>query len=292
MRDPFAAPLDANGLPPAARPAAGAVRRGGDLRALLSSARSDIAVGVVVASAGVVLGILAGLAWYRLAPTVWLTLPADAVSQLKTGSGVDQSALLVSPEGKGIASVDGYYFLVTSVAGLLLGTLAFYLGRRGFGQRGDNPPGAAVGAWAGVLVGGCAASTLAASLGRWVSLPDALTVLRRIADGRAFHATVALHATGLYFAAPILALVLFAALTSAFTKAPPQPEWVPYDERMGQGYFTSDNPYGFSTPPIAPPAPTAPSATSAAPPVSTAPTAPTGSTTSNGSTSDPRGSGS
>ncbi|MBS2537754.1 hypothetical protein KGQ20_33875, partial [Catenulispora sp. NF23] len=89
----------------------------------------DILVAAVLLVTGAVLGVLAGLAWYRFAPTVWLTLPANAVSQVT--SGVDQSALLVEPEAKGIASVDGYYFVFTAIVGLLLAVLGFFLARRG-----------------------------------------------------------------------------------------------------------------------------------------------------------------
>jgi hypothetical protein len=193
---------------------------------------------------GTALGLLAGLAWYRFSPTVWLTIPADAVSQVK--SNVDQSALLVSPEAKGIASVDGYYFVFTAMAGVLLGVLGFWLGRRGLLGGRDvtgERDGAGVGAWAGVLLGGLAASTLAAALGRWVSLPDPLTVLHTIAAGHAFHAPVTLHAQGLYFAAPVLGTVLFLALTAAFTRPAP-PAWQA-DERRSPVFFSSENPYGF-----------------------------------------------
>jgi hypothetical protein len=228
-------------LPPsaAARPETAA-----RLRALLHSSQADLLAFGILTVTGIALGLLAGLAWYRFAPTVWLTIPADAITQVK--ANVDQSALLVSPEAKGIASVDGYYFVITAVAGLLLGVLGFWLGRRGFlgGRDGSGQRrGAGVGAWAGVLVGGGIAATLAAALGRWISLPDPLTVLRTIAAGHNFHAPVALHAQGLYLAAPVLGTVLFLALTAAFTKPAP-PDASEYGRRQ-QMFFSSENPYGF-----------------------------------------------
>jgi hypothetical protein len=151
----------------------------------------------------------------------------------------------VAPEAKGIASVDGYYFMITGAVGLLLGAFAFYLGRRGFlggRDREGGRDGAGLGAWVGVLLGGLAASTLTAALGRWISMPDPLTVLHTIAAGHNFHAPVALHAQGLYLAAPLLGMVLFLALTAAFTKPAPPPWETPYGQR---GYFTAGNPYGF-----------------------------------------------
>ena len=264
-RNPFEEPQSAHGLPevpdlvpgpgaggpggpggPGGYGAPGRVARPGrpPLAATLLQWRSDLLVAAVLVVTGAVFGVLSGLAWYRFAPTVWLTLPANAVPQVT--SGVDQSALLVAPEAKGIASVDGYYFVFTAVSGLLLGVLGFFLARRGLldgrgrDDRGERD-GAAIGAWAGVLLGGFAASTLAAALGRWVSMPDPLTVLHTIAAGHTFHAPVALHAQGLYLAAPLLGLVLFLALTAAFTKPTPPP----WQADGGQGYFTASNPYGF-----------------------------------------------
>ncbi|ACU74590.1 hypothetical protein Caci_5732 [Catenulispora acidiphila DSM 44928] len=265
-RNPFEEPQSAHGLPgvPDLVPGPGADGPGGPggyggpgpvarpgrppLTAALLQWRSDLLVAAVLVVTGAVFGVLSGLAWYRFAPTVWLTLPANAVPQVT--SGIDQSALLVAPEAKGIASVDGYYFVFTAVSGLLLGVLGFFLARRGLldnrgASRGERDrgerDGAAIGAWAGVLLGGFAASTLAAALGRWVSMPDPLTVLHTIAAGHNFHAPVALHAQGLYLAAPLLGLVLFLALTAAFTKPTPPP----WQADGGQAYFTTSNPYGF-----------------------------------------------
>lgn len=265
-RNPFEEPQSAQGLPrvpdlvpggaggPAGQGGYGGGGGGGgdtfggwrgSLVQLLIRWRSDLLAATVLTVTGAVLGVLAGLAWYRFAPTVWLTLPASAVSQVT--SAVDQSSLLVEPEAKGIASVDGYYFMITAAVGLLLGILGFFLARRGLAGERDprtgEPDGAAVGAWAGVLLGGLAASTAAAAIGRWVSMPDPMTVLHTIAAGHNFHAPVALHAQGLYLAAPVLGLVLFLALTVAFTKPLPPPR---QDYGAAGGYFTSDNPYGFA----------------------------------------------
>ena len=228
-RNPFEEPQSAQGLPRVPDLVSGGNGSGGpggagrSLKATLFAWRSDLLTAAVLLATGAVLGVLSALAWYRFAPTVWLTLPANAVPQVT--SSVDQSALLVEPEGKGIASVDGYYFLFTAIVGLLLGILGFYLARRGpLGGRDSegNRNGAAVGAWAGVLLGGLAASTLTAALGRWISMPDPLKVLHTIAAGHNFHAPVALHAQGLYLAAPLLGLVLFLALTVAFVKPAPR----------------------------------------------------------------------
>jgi len=247
-RNPFEEPQSAQGLPRVPDLVSGGNGSGGpggagrSLKATLFAWRSDLLTAAVLLATGAVLGVLSALAWYRFAPTVWLTLPANAVPQVT--SSVDQSALLVAPEGKGIASVDGYYFLFTAIVGLLLGILGFYLARRGpLGGRDSegNRNGAAVGAWAGVLLGGLAAATLTAALGRWISMPDPLKVLHTIAAGHNFHAPVALHAQGLYLAAPLLGLVLFLALTVAFVKPAPQ-QW---QAGPPQGYFTADNPYGL-----------------------------------------------
>jgi hypothetical protein len=262
-RNPFEEPQSAQGLPrlPDLAPA-GAGGSGGpagsggadgpgpgasassrrSLNQTLLRWRPDLVTAAILMVTGAVLGVLAALAWYRFAPTVWLTLPANAVSQVT--SSVDQSALLVAPEAKGIASVDGYYFVITAIVGLLLGIFGFYLARRGpFGgrDREGNREGSGIGAWAGILLGGLAASTLTAALGRWVSMPDPLTVLHIIAAGHNFHAPVALHAQGLYLAAPLLGMVLFVALTAAFTKPSPPPWQGPGE----QGYFSSANPYGM-----------------------------------------------
>ena len=72
-------------------------------------------------------------------------------------------------------------------------------------------------------------------------MPDPITVLHKIAAGQKFHAPVALHSQALYFAAPLAGMLLFLALTAAFTMTPLD---APGYERGG--YFTADNPYGFS----------------------------------------------
>lgn len=216
------------------------------LRERALAAIPDLGAGAVLALIGVVFGVLGAMVWYRFSPNVLMSIPADAVGQVK--DGVDQSALLVSPEGKGIASVDGYFFVITAIGGVLLGTIAFFLGRRGLWHvRGSDgePEGAAVGAWAGLLVGGLLLTTITAAFGRWLSLPDPVTLLRKIAAGQPFHAINALHAQGLYLTAPIIGLVWFTALTAAFTKPAPPPRWVPYGDRPVPGYFTPDNPYGL-----------------------------------------------
>ena len=242
-------------------------RRSFQLQATLVQWLPDLVVAAVLLVTGAVLGVLAALAWYRFAPTVWLTLPANAVSQVT--SGVDQSALLVEPEAKGIASVDGYYFVFTAIAGLLLAVLGFFLARRGpFAGERDHQghrDGAGVGAWAGVLLGGLAAATTAAALGRWISMPDPLTVLHIIAAGHNFHAPVALHAQGLYLAAPLLGMVLFLALTAAFTKPTPPP-WQAYGEEhgylrvKGSRYFFGNNGPAQQPGPVGPEAGDAPEA--------------------------------
>src|SRR2546423_6645525 len=242
-QNPFQERQGAQGLPGVPRFGDGRPPRP-TVRSLLHTWRSDLLAAAILLMTGTALGLLAGLAWYRFAPTVWLSLPADAVSQVK--ANVDQSALLVAPESKGIASVDGYYFMVTAAVGLLLGVLGFWLGRRGLlgdADAGGERDGAGVGAWAGVLLGGLAASTLAAGLGHWISLPEPLTLLRDIAAGHSFHAPVALHAQGLYLVAPLLGMVLFLALTAAFTKPAPSP-WQPYEQRAPM-FFSSENAYGF-----------------------------------------------
>jgi hypothetical protein len=71
-------------------------------------------------------------------------------------------------------------------------------------------------------------------------------VLHQIAGGHNFHATVALHSRGLYVIAPLFGMVLFLALSAAFTKPPVVQEWAPYGER--NGYFSQENPYGMPTP--------------------------------------------
>lgn len=245
-RDPFQAPLDAQGLEPVPSNAPGRGKgdgRGSPVRRLLRERRADLTAAGVLILAGVVAGVLGGLAWYRFAPTVWLSIPAASVGQVTRG--VDQSALLANPEAKGIASVDGYFFVVTAVACVLLGILAFFLARRG---SGEGSGGAGIGAWAGLLLGSLAATGIAAALGRWISLSDPLTVLRTIAGGHDFHAPVALHTQGLFVLAPLLGMVLYFALALSFTRPAPPPQWLPYGDRQvngQQGYFTQENPYGL-----------------------------------------------
>src|SRR5262245_2778474 len=63
----------ASGFPPPVIPA----RERPSMREWLRLARPDIEVGAVLAGLGVVLGLLGGMAWYRFAPTVWMSIPAD-----------------------------------------------------------------------------------------------------------------------------------------------------------------------------------------------------------------------
>src|SRR4051812_33162740 len=92
-RNPFQEPQGAQGLPGVPQFGDGRPRRP-TVRSLLRDWRADLLAAGLLLVAGTVLGLLAGLAWYRFAPTVLLSLPAEAVSQVK--ANVDQSALLVA----------------------------------------------------------------------------------------------------------------------------------------------------------------------------------------------------
>jgi hypothetical protein len=244
-RDPFAAPLDAQGLEPVPPGPVGSAG-GGDRAFLAKTAKELIPDAVsagIIAAAGLVVGILAALAWYRFSPTVWLSVPANVAGQITTN--IDQYALLASPEAKGIASVDGYFAVITAIGGAVLGVAAFLLARRG-------KDGTLLGGWVGVLVGGFLASTLTAALGRWISMPDPITVLHAINGNHDFHAPVALRAQGLYVVAPLVGTVVYMTLMLIFTKTPPV-DWATYQERANQGqqgYFSQDDPYGGGMPPM------------------------------------------
>ena len=177
------------------------------------------------------------MAWYRFSPTVLLSVPANVAGQIT--SGYDQYSLLVEPEAKGTASVDGYYFIFTALAGALLGVLAFVLARRG-------KDGALIGGWAGVVIGGFLIATVTATVGRWISLPDPIYVLHKIAANQDFHATVALHAQGLYAVAPLAGIAIYMGLMLIFTKTPPV-EWEEFQQQNQgqQGYFSAEDPYGL-----------------------------------------------
>src|ERR1051326_2991395 len=82
LSNPFQEPQSAQGLPGVPQFGDGRPPRP-TVRSVLRDWRPDLVAAGILLLTGTVLGVLAGLAWYRFAPTVWLTVPADAVSQVK-----------------------------------------------------------------------------------------------------------------------------------------------------------------------------------------------------------------
>lgn len=158
----------------------------------------------VAAVAVAVSGVLLGVLWWRLAPSVPLV-----------GDVVDQSwvVYLKDSEGEQAVGVDGTFTLLALAFGAL-SALVVYLVRRG----GGVPLVVALG------VGGLLGAVLAWRLGMWLGpTQDVVAHAREAGKGKTFPAPLKLGAKGALLAWPLAGLLVHLGLTALFTPRDPEP---------------------------------------------------------------------
>ncbi|MFF3843898.1 AAA family ATPase [Streptomyces sp. NPDC002328] len=180
--------------------AAAHVTYGQDGPGMKTELREAAVVTVAVAVAGVVLGLL----WVWLAPSMpkvggvvdgkWVVVPADA-------------------EGEQAAGADGTFTLLAMACGAV-SALAVFAWRR----RGSVPLVVAL------AVGGFLASLLAWRLGMWLGpAQDVIAAAKAAGQGETFSGPLKLTAKGAWLAWPVAALVVHLGLTALFGPRDPEP---------------------------------------------------------------------
>jgi hypothetical protein len=144
---------------------------------------AEVRAGVLTAVVVAALGVPVAAIWYAVAPRV----------AYHAGRG---GGTIVDFGTQSFIAADGWFFLITAVAGVLTGVAAWAIGRR-----------RAIGVAVGLAVGGISAALIAWRLGTWFGSSGFHTALRTRPPGTIVHAPLALGAKGCLVAWPIAALV-------------------------------------------------------------------------------------
>jgi hypothetical protein len=181
---------------------------------MLTEVRQAAVAAVAVALSGVLLGVL----WWKLAPTVPL------VGDLVGGSWV---VYLKDSEGEQAVGVDGTFTLLALAFGAVSAVTVFLLRRRG-----GVPLVAALG------VGGLLGSLLAWRVGVWLGpATDVIAHAKDVGKGVTFSAPLKLGAKGALLAWSVAALVVHLALTGLFGPRDPEPDPWPAPQQYPPGPF-------------------------------------------------------
>ncbi|MBD0419875.1 AAA family ATPase [Streptomyces sp. TRM S81-3] len=192
---PVPPPVGAHAVGTAYRP-----QREQDGSGMMTELRQAAVTVVAVALSGVLLGVL----WWRLAPSVPL------VGDMIDGNWV---VYLKDSEGEQAVGVDGTFTLLALAFGALSGLVVFLLRRRG-----GVPLVVALG------VGGLLGSLLAWRAGVWLGpTQDVIAHAREAGKGVTFSAPLKLGAKGALLAWPVSALVVHLGLTGLFGPRDPDP---------------------------------------------------------------------
>ncbi|MFE6428536.1 MULTISPECIES: AAA family ATPase [Streptomyces] len=168
---------------------------------MLTEVRQAAVAVVAVALSGVLLGVL----WWKLAPSV--PLVGEVV-------GDRWLVYLKESEGEQSVGVDGTFTLLALAFGALSAVAVFLLRRRG-----GVPLVVALGA------GGLLGSLLAWRVGIWLgSAQDVVAHAKEVGKGVTFSAPLKLGAKGALLAWPIAALVVHLGLTGLFGPRDPEPD--------------------------------------------------------------------
>ena len=150
--------------------------------------RRDVVAALRVLRLAVLVGIVVGVVWWRVAPRVMVEVTADSIA-------------LVDPAGKAFIATDGWFAVLAAVAGLVCGVVGVLRWRR-------DGIGLAVGEAVGGLVGALVAMLLGQWLGR-ASIDEA-------AVGAVVEASLRVRATGVLLAWPLVALLIVVAVAVSF----------------------------------------------------------------------------
>lgn len=164
--------------------------------------RQDLRAALVVAVGVLLLGPVAGLVWYLVAPTARAVLEGDAV-------------YLVDPESSVYIAADGWFALVATVAGLLCAVVAFARYKHN-----------GVAALLALTAGGFAAGYLAARTGSFLGPAELKEQVKGAKQGTFFDAPLELRSLVALVAWPIASVSGFMSLTVVFIP-PPYRHWPP-----------------------------------------------------------------
>ncbi len=175
---------------------------------------TEVRQAALTAVALVVAGLLLGVLWWKLAPSV--PLVGEVV-------GGDWVVYLKDSEGEQAVGVDGTFTLLALAFGALAAVAAFLLRRRG-----GVPLVVALG------VGGLLGSLLAWRFGVWLGpTENVIAHAKDVGEGATFTAPLKLGAKGALLAWPIAALVVHLGLTGLFGPRDPDPWPAPDDHTPG-----------------------------------------------------------
>lgn len=141
------------------------------------------------------LGPPAGLLWAAIAPEVKYVV-------------VSGRTVFADPEGQAVIGVDGRFAVITALAGVLCGVLAYLAGGRG------NDIALVL----GLAVGGVAAALLAWKTGHLIGLDKFERAVRGAPDGRTATGPADLQATGVLVFWPLLAVATYGLLETALAR--------------------------------------------------------------------------
>ncbi|WP_354639607.1 hypothetical protein [Kitasatospora camelliae] len=176
----------------------------------------ELRIGLLIAVAGAVLGVVLGLLWLWIAPRVMFEVKGDRI-------------LYADPEGEQRVGADGVFALLGLGAGVLTALVAFLLTRR---------RGGGIAVAAGLAVGGLAGSVIGWQLGtRLGPTSDLVAHARQLGEGGHFSAPLQLGAQGALLVWPMTAMVVLLALSAAFGKREedPPPYWASGDQWPAAG---------------------------------------------------------
>ncbi|MFE0799210.1 AAA family ATPase [Streptomyces sp. NPDC058812] len=181
---------------------------------MLTEVRQAAVTVVAVAISGLLLGVL----WWKLAPTVPL------VGDLVGGEWV---VYLKESESEHAVGVDGTFTLLALAFGALSAVVVFLLRRRG-----GVPLVVALG------VGGLLGSLLAWRVGVWLGpAQDVIAHAKDVGKGVTFSAPLKLGAKGALLAWSVAALVVHLGLTGLFGPRDPEPDPWPAPQRYPAGPY-------------------------------------------------------
>jgi hypothetical protein len=136
-----------------------------------------------------VLGVPAGLLWTTVAPRTTYVIAGG-------------KALLGDPESQTLIAADGWFAVLTAVAGALCGVVAYVLA----GRLRE------IGLLAALGVGGAAAGLIAWGVGSLIGRSSFQHQVRTAHDGATAKGALDLHAAGVVIAWPLIAIVVFGLL--------------------------------------------------------------------------------
>jgi hypothetical protein len=149
----------------------------------------QLRIGVAATLVIAVLGVPAGLLWTTVAPRTTYVIAGG-------------KALLGDPESQTLIAADGWFAVLTALAGLLCGVVAYVLA----GRLRE------IGLLAALGVGGAAAGLVAWWVGSLVGRSSFQHLVHTARDGTTARSALDLHAFGVVIAWPLIAIVVFGLL--------------------------------------------------------------------------------